>query len=65
MYGQLQKLEHTEVKLQLMIITTEWFTKNKPSNVYTAFFILKNPELASELFAMIEIIFPKLAKNVF
>ena len=35
----------------------EWFTKNKLPNVYTAFFYFKKSELASELFAMIEIIF--------
>ena len=37
----------------------EWFTKNKLPNVYTAFFYFKKSELASELFAMIEIIFQK------
>ena len=35
----------------------EWFTKNKLPNVYTAFSYFKKSELASELFAMIEIIF--------
>ena len=35
----------------------EWFTKNNLPNVYTAFFYFKKSDLASELFAMIEIIF--------
>ena len=35
----------------------KWFTANNLPNVYTAFFYFKKSELASELFAMIEIIF--------
>ena len=35
----------------------EWFTANNLPNVYTAFFYFKKSELASELFAMVEIIF--------
>ena len=35
----------------------KWFTANNLPNVYTAFFYFKKSELASDLFAMIEIIF--------
>jgi len=35
----------------------QWFVANNLPNVYTAFFYFKKSELASELFAMIEIIF--------
>jgi hypothetical protein len=35
----------------------KWFVANNLPNVYTAFFYFKKSELASELFAMIEIIF--------
>ena len=35
----------------------KWFTTNNLPNVYTAFFYFKKSELASDLFAMIEIIF--------
>ena len=35
----------------------KYFTANKMANVYTAFFYFKKSDLASELFAMVEIIF--------
>jgi len=35
----------------------KWFVANNLPNVYTAFFYFKKSELASELFAMIEVIF--------